>query len=137
MGRRKTKYPTQACLFAGGFQKWHESNPSVHFVSKKTKDTRINTLQAETEKQQPGDQPTTLHASPTAALNVRKLCGGECCSKGHSMEMTQLTLCFASTELEEMKPSSQNPDVYSVLYQHHCFKCWHSLQRRPRPAQTF
>lgn len=51
--------------------------------------------------------------------------------------MTQLTLCFASTELEEMKPSSQNPDVYSVLYHPHCqscFKCakyWHSLQRRP------
>lgn len=77
--------------------------------------THTSTHYRHKKKEKTANRPSAhpLPASPTAPLNVRKLCSGECCSKGQPMVMPQLTLCFCSEQSgEEMKPSRQKPDVY-------------------------
>lgn len=58
------------------------------------KNTQTSTHYRRKTANRPSAHP--LPASPTALLNVRKLCSGECGGKGQPMVMPQLTLCFTA-----------------------------------------
>lgn len=83
-----------------------------------------------------------LPASPTASLNVRNLCSGECSGKGQPMVMPQLTLCFTAVSGRRRSPTDRSlTSTDSPTYQHHCHgnfkytsraKRWRFLQR-PTP----
>lgn len=49
-----------------------------------------------------------LPASPTASLNVRNLCSGECSGKGQPMVMPQLTLCFTAVSGRRRSPTDRS-----------------------------
>lgn len=104
----KTKYQIQKCL-CSGFQKRNSGKRVKWCGEKNRKSSRGNcqficyknthTYQHTTgKKKKTANRPSAhpLPASPTAPLNVKKLCSGECCGKGQSMVMPQLTLCFAA-----------------------------------------
>lgn len=64
-----------------------------------------NTLHAK-KTNHPTGHP--LPASPTAPLNVRKVCSGECRNKGQPMVMPKLTLCFVAQSRRTWNPTDRS-----------------------------
>lgn len=89
---------------------------SVHLFCKKH--THTSTRYRQKTANRPSAHP--LPASPTAALNVRKLCSGECCGKRSAYGNTPADTPLCSAEREEMKPNRQKSDVSRLAYQHRC-----------------
>lgn len=78
------------------------------------------------QKNKPANRPSAHHRAclPHSSPECQKAVQWGVLQQRSAYGNDPADTASASTELEEMKPSRQNPDVHSLLYQRHCRRCF-------------